>query len=213
MSVIQCVAIVIKELLSHSGLFLLIMSPESLGKRFFIYSYAPLQCHNYSWSTHNKCLAHKPLNTWTLPEKQALWSLWGSHHLPSLPLPLMLTSTFWKAVFHWFPSVSRENLPWWLRRSSIGLQCGRPGFNPWVLRIFWRRKWQSTPVFLLGKSHGWRSLVGYSPWHPQRVGHDWATSLTHSWRMRSNHWSPVPSRALWSKGRNPGSGWDYLDSS
>ena len=27
----------------------------------------------------------------------------------------------------------------------------------------WRKKWQSTPVFLPGKSHGWRSLVGYSP--------------------------------------------------
>ena len=25
-------------------------------------------------------------------------------------------------------------------------------------------KWQPTPVFLPGKSHGWRSLVGYSPW-------------------------------------------------
>ena len=29
---------------------------------------------------------------------------------------------------------------------------------------FWRRKWQPTPVFLPGKSHGLRSLVGYSPW-------------------------------------------------
>ena len=29
--------------------------------------------------------------------------------------------------------------------------------------IFWRRKWQSTPVLLPGKFHGWRSLVGYSP--------------------------------------------------
>ena len=28
----------------------------------------------------------------------------------------------------------------------------------------WRRKWQPTPVFLSGKSHGQRSLVGYSPW-------------------------------------------------
>ena len=28
----------------------------------------------------------------------------------------------------------------------------------------WRRKWQSTPVLLPGKSHGRRSLVGYSPW-------------------------------------------------
>ena len=30
--------------------------------------------------------------------------------------------------------------------------------------IHWRRKWQPTPVFLPGKSHGWRSLVDYSPW-------------------------------------------------
>jgi len=31
-------------------------------------------------------------------------------------------------------------------------------------RCPWRRKWQPTPVFLPGKSHGWRSLAGYSPW-------------------------------------------------
>ena len=31
-------------------------------------------------------------------------------------------------------------------------------------RIPWRRKWQSTPALLPGKSHGQRSLVGYSPW-------------------------------------------------
>ena len=30
--------------------------------------------------------------------------------------------------------------------------------------MFWRRKWQPTLVFLPGKSHGWRSLVGCSPW-------------------------------------------------
>jgi len=34
----------------------------------------------------------------------------------------------------------------------------------WVGKIPWRRKWQPTPVFLPGKSHGQRSLVGYSPW-------------------------------------------------
>src|SRR5574338_655209 len=47
---------------------------------------------------------------------------------------------------------------------SVCLQCGRPGFNPWVRKISWRRKWQPTPVFLLEKSHGWWNLVGYSPW-------------------------------------------------
>ena len=31
-------------------------------------------------------------------------------------------------------------------------------------KIPWRRKWHPIPVFLPGKSHGWRSLVGYSPW-------------------------------------------------
>ena len=43
-------------------------------------------------------------------------------------------------------------------------QCRRFSFNPWVKKIPWRRKWQLTPVFLPGKSHGLRSLVGYSPW-------------------------------------------------
>ena len=30
--------------------------------------------------------------------------------------------------------------------------------------MYWRRQWQPTPVLLPGKSHGWRSLVGCSPW-------------------------------------------------
>ena len=37
-------------------------------------------------------------------------------------------------------------------------------FDPWVREIPWRRKWQLTPVFLPGKSHGLRSLAGNSPW-------------------------------------------------
>ena len=39
-----------------------------------------------------------------------------------------------------------------------------PGFNPWVGKVPWRRKWQPTPVFLPGESHGQRSLVDYRPW-------------------------------------------------
>ena len=46
----------------------------------------------------------------------------------------------------------------------ICLQCWRPEFNPWVGKISWRRQWQTTSVFLPGKSHGHRSRVGYSPW-------------------------------------------------
>ena len=43
-------------------------------------------------------------------------------------------------------------------------QCRRHGFDPWVRKIPWRRKWQPTPVFLPGKFQRQRNLVGYSPW-------------------------------------------------
>ena len=38
-------------------------------------------------------------------------------------------------------------------------ECRRTGFDSWVRKILWRRKWQSTSVFLPGKSHGQRSLM------------------------------------------------------
>ena len=40
----------------------------------------------------------------------------------------------------------------------------RHGFSPWVGKNPWKKEWHPTPVFLPGKFHGWRSLVGYSPW-------------------------------------------------
>ena len=43
-------------------------------------------------------------------------------------------------------------------------RCKRHRFDPWVAKIPWSGKWQPTPVFLPGKSHEQRSLVGYSPW-------------------------------------------------
>ena len=42
-------------------------------------------------------------------------------------------------------------------------------FNPRIMKIPWKRKWQPTLVFLPGKSHGQRSLEGYSPWGSQRA--------------------------------------------
>ena len=45
--------------------------------------------------------------------------------------------------------------------------------NPRVGKILWRRKWQPTPVFLPGESHGQRSLAGYSPWGG-RIRHNWS---------------------------------------
>ena len=42
--------------------------------------------------------------------------------------------------------------------------AGGPGFDPWVRKIPWRRKWQPISVFLPEESHRQRSLTGYSPW-------------------------------------------------
>ena len=47
--------------------------------------------------------------------------------------------------------------------SNAGDLGSIPGSDPWVGKTPWRRKWQPTPVFLLGESHGQRILVGYSP--------------------------------------------------
>ena len=51
-----------------------------------------------------------------------------------------------------------------LRLLWICLQCWRPGFDPWVRKISWRKEWLPTPVFLSGEFRRQRSLVGYSPW-------------------------------------------------
>ena len=50
-------------------------------------------------------------------------------------------------------------LPRWLRGKESAGQCRRLGCDPWV----GKRKWQPSPVFLPGESHGQRSLVGYTP--------------------------------------------------
>ena len=43
---------------------------------------------------------------------------------------------------------------------KIHLQCRRPGFNPWVGKIPWRREQLPTPVFWLGEFHGLYSSWG-----------------------------------------------------
>ena len=64
-----------------------------------------------------------------------------------------------------------------------------PGWIPGWGRFPWRRKWQPTPVFLPGKPHGWRSLVGYSPWsHKESDTTEWLHSLT---RKRTSSTTPL----------------------
>ena len=52
-------------------------------------------------------------------------------------------------------------LPWWLSWYRIHLQCGRPGFDPWVGKILWRRERLPTPAFWPGEFHGLYSPCGH----------------------------------------------------
>ena len=56
-----------------------------------------------------------------------------------------------------------HRLPKWLNGEESACQCSRCRFDLWVRKIPCRRKWPPTPVLLPEKSHGQRSLAGYSP--------------------------------------------------
>ena len=88
--------------------------------------------------------------------------------------PTLFLSNITRSLAH----VSTFRLSWWLSAKGPTYQrrrLGRHGFNPWGRKMPWKRKWQPTPVFLSGKSHGQRSLVGCSPCGCKRPGHDLVT--------------------------------------
>ena len=110
------------------------------------------------------------------------------------------------------PGQLSPELPRWLSGKEFACRCRRHKrcrFNPWVGKIPWRRKWQPTPVFLPGESHGQRSLVGYSP-----PGHKESDTTEHSCRtakpVRHSCWAralqllkPMRSRAPASQQEKP----------
>ena len=88
-----------------------------------------------------------------------------------------------------FALKARVGLSRWRSGKKSTCQRRRCGWDPWVEKIPWRKKWQSTPVFLPGKSHGQRSLVGYSPWDQKDLdtierAHTRMLAHTHAHRAR-----------------------------
>ena len=82
------------------------------------------------------------------------------HHLTQSPFFSPVETTF--RVFQWCSG------------KESACQYRRCRFDPWVGKMPWRRKWQHTPIFLPGESHGQRGLAA-TVHRVARVGHDWVT--------------------------------------
>ena len=110
----------------------------------------------------------------------------------------------WHSLWGWYCLVSMVFYLLEIRRGKKG-KVPKSNFQLWwyfgwatlcEMKAFLYAVWNSSsvPEYIdsVEKSHGWRSLVGCSPWC-RRVGHDWATSLSlftsMHWRRK---WQPTP---------------------
>ena len=103
------------------------------------------------WACHS---AYANILQWEFNEAQVYWK-----STPLLSWTWLVLTSFCHVIWlHYlgFPTCFSD------KESTC--QCRRHEFSLWVSKIPHRRIWQPTLVFLLGKSHGQRSLVGYSPW-------------------------------------------------
>ena len=138
--------------------------------------------------------AHCSILAWRIPWREDP----GSYGLLSLGLQRVRHE--WATNIFRFPSWCSGKESTHQRRRYRSL-----GFNLWVGKIPWRRKWQATPVFLPGKFHGLRSVVDYSPWsHKEsaKTEHTYVTThmeeyikniYIHIKKLISMKWSTVQS--------------------
>ena len=106
---------------------------------------------------------HSSILTWRISGRQdASWGRWsyigqgfplGSHIQSTLPPTCHSVSCYGILFSNSVGSDGKES----------ACNAGDPGSIPGLGRFPWRRKWQPTPVFLPGESHGQRSLAGCSP--------------------------------------------------
>ena len=95
---------------------------------------------------------------WTRPKRNvACCHLWANQ--PTLLGGTSPTCPTWMVNLHVTYFSGPPGLPCG-SDSRICLQRRKPEFDPWIGKIPWSGAWQPPP----GKSHGQRSLVGYSPW-------------------------------------------------
>ena len=83
---------------------------------------------------------------------------------------IVILSNYYGHTFTRLLCSVREEATAWVIRNAPEVMLILKG----VRKVAWRRKWQPAPVFLPEKSHGQRSLVGYSPWGRERNEHELA---------------------------------------
>ena len=94
-----------------------------------------------------------------------LMQLLLSREVFGLPGISLFSWVSWSVLFFFFFPVPLEGVPGGGKEFSCQCRkCMRQVFDPWVGKILWRRKWQRTPVFFPGESHGQRNMAGCSPW-------------------------------------------------
>ena len=97
-----------------------------------------------------------------------LYAILCVHHTPLSTLDVSsIFGQYFPRISHFvdfsvFYGITR--LPRWISGKDSACQHRRHGFDPYVGKIPWSRKWQPTPVFLPGEFHGQSILVGYCPW-------------------------------------------------
>ena len=150
----------------------------------------------YSISTYSSAILFS-LHRWILYQLSHKGSLKTLQWVVDLPDPGIELGS---------PTFQADSLLSELLGKPLCLQCRRPGFDLWVRKIPWRRKWQPTPVFLPGEYHGHRVLAGYSPWDHKEL--DITKRLTLSFTMWGSEcdsfvlsqycsmYAPAPARSL-----------------
>ena len=140
----------------------------------------PAQGPQLPWRLSCSSIPHRNDVIWCL--SFSVWlihSIWQSLCLSILLQMALFHSYFWQSNILLY-TVFKKWSKWTYLQNINGVtdvenkvmfsrgERRRDTFGNWDEHIHtckrWRRQWHPTPVLLPGKSHGWRSLVGYSPW-------------------------------------------------
>ena len=167
----------------YSLVFLLLQDPRSLNRSIYIW----YTCIWASPAAQQKRIKnpHAMQETQNMQVRSLGWEdpLEESMatHCSVLAWRITWTRGTWQATVHRVAE-SWTRLKWLSMHTRIYVYIGLPGglvvknppakcwrnkrhgFDPWIGKIPWNRKWQPTAVFLPGKFHGQRRLAGYSSW-------------------------------------------------